>query len=87
MHDAAGFGSAHGRFHVGHTVSPGNSQSECVTGRLVLAVALTTVLPLDYWCETLHRAAPEPAATGEARAELSGAVTREQKPPADLTKP
>jgi hypothetical protein len=48
MHDAAGFWSAHGCFHFGHTVSPGDSQGECVTGRLVLAVALTTVLPLDY---------------------------------------
>jgi len=47
-HDAAGFGSAQGRFHIGHTVSLGDSQNEWVTGRLLLAVVLTTVLLLDY---------------------------------------
>ena len=48
MQTPAGFGSAHGRFHSWHAGWPGDSQGECVTARLVLAVSLANVLQLDY---------------------------------------
>ena len=51
--------------HPGHTVPPGNSQSEYVTPWLVLAVPLTNVLPRDYLTPNAAHAVPGLAATGE----------------------
>jgi hypothetical protein len=57
-------GSAQTRFHIGHTVSPGDSQSECVTGQLLLASYLTIVLPLDYLTSGAAPCGAGPGSTG-----------------------
>ena len=57
-------GPKQARFHIGHTVSPGDSQSECVTGRLLLVGDLTIVLPLDYLTSGAAPRGAGPGSTG-----------------------
>jgi len=53
----------------GHTVSPTDSQEECVTRRSVLAVLLTNVLQLDYFAPGVS---PGAAGIGRYGAEVGG---------------